>query len=106
VTAEGSVQVRDAPDESRYEAWLDGEVAGVLEYRRTSQGVVVLTHTEVDDTYEGRGVGSDLVRAVLDDLRDRGLGRVRVRCPFVTSWLERHPEYEDVVEPRSGAGGG
>jgi uncharacterized protein len=79
----------------RYEIVLDDIVAGYVTYRDVA-GDRALLHTEIDPAYEGRGLASRLTRAVLDDLRDRGLG-VRPHCPFVRSFIEKHPEYVDLV---------
>jgi uncharacterized protein len=87
--------VRDNPEELRYEAVRDDVLVGLIRYR-TEPGVVVLIHTEVDEAVEGTGVGSQLVRGALDDLRDRGLRLVPL-CPFVAAYLRRHPEYADLV---------
>ena len=87
--------VRDNADELRYEIEDDGEVAGFIAYRR-GEGVITLVHTDVDPRWEGKGVGSELVRGALDDLRARGL-KVRPLCPFVAAFIKRHPEYEDLV---------
>jgi predicted GNAT family acetyltransferase len=87
--------VRDDPQELRYEAIRDGRLVGVIRYR-IEPGVVVLVHTEVDEAVEGTGVGSQLVRGALDDLRARGL-RVVPLCPFVAAYLRRHPEDADLV---------
>jgi predicted GNAT family acetyltransferase len=87
--------VRDNPEELRYEALRDGRLVGIIRYR-TEPGVVVLVHTEVDEAVEGTGVGSQLVRGALDDLRARGL-RVVPLCPFVAAYLRRHPESADIV---------
>ncbi len=89
--------MRDNEDASRFEAWIADDLAGVAEYRRT-EGLVVYPHTVVKADFEGRGVGSALARAALDDARARDL-RVQVPCPFLTSWLARHPEYQDLTEP-------
>lgn len=89
------VTVRDVPERQRYEADADGELAGFAEYE-TTNGTVVFTHTEVDDRFEGQGVGSTLARQALDAARHAGLSVVP-RCPFIRSWIERHPEYEDLV---------
>lgn len=91
------VEVADNPELSRYEAAVDGKVAGFVEYRATD-GAVILVHTEVDDAYEGQGVGSALARAVLDDLLDRSDRRVKVVCPFIKAWLERHPDYQERLD--------
>ncbi len=89
------VQVTDNPGESRFEARVDGDLAGFAAYDKADDRIA-FTHTEVDDAFEGQGVGSALVRGALDDVRERGM-RIRVRCPFVQAYLERHDEYADLV---------
>jgi uncharacterized protein len=94
--AEPDVDVADNPAEHRYEARDgDGTVLGFSAYRRSGD-VVVITHTEVDDSQEGQGVGSVLVRGALDDIRASGR-TVRPQCPFVRAWIDRHEEYADLV---------
>ena len=93
--SDSSVKVVDNPDRRRYEAYVGEELAGIVTYR-TRPGVVVLVHTEIYDQFEGQGVGSRLVAAVLGDLRARGL-KIEPVCPFVTAYLERHPEHADLV---------
>jgi uncharacterized protein len=96
MTEPAAITVQDNPDEDRFEA-LDesGVVAGFAAYRRDGDSVV-LTHTEVDDAFEGRGVGSTLVRGALDALREEGR-QVVPQCPFVRSYIERHDEYADLL---------
>lgn len=95
--------VQDAPGQERYEARAGDELAGFSRYERAEPGdggsgeaLFVFTHTEVDDAYEGQGVGGTLVRGALDDVRRRG-AQVVPLCPFVRSWIERHPDYQDLV---------
>ncbi len=85
----------DNPDERRYEARVDRELAGFTTYR-ARPAWIALNHTEVDDDFEGRGVGSELVRRVLDDARSKELD-VLPFCPFVSSYIARHEEYLDLV---------
>ena len=88
--------VRDRPEAARFEAVDEaGAVAGFAAYRREADRVV-FTHTEVDDAFEGHGVGSTLVRAALDAVRDEGL-RVVPQCPFVRAWIKSHPDYADLT---------
>ena len=89
------VMVTDNRDERRFEAHLDGELAGCLFYRERTREII-LVHTEVADQFEGHGVGGRLVAGALDDIRDRGL-TVTVWCPFARGYIERHPEYADLV---------
>jgi predicted GNAT family acetyltransferase len=91
-----AAEVHDAPDRTRYEVTLDGELAGFAAYRDVD-GARVFTHTEVFDAFEGKGVGSALVRGALEAVRDAG-GRLVALCPFVSSYMERHPEYADLVD--------
>ena len=91
-----AVTVTRDPDRRRYEAFAGGTaLAGFVDYREAREPVVLI-HTEVDPSFEGRGVGSALARAALDDMRDRGL-QALVVCPFINSWLRRHPDYLDVL---------
>jgi len=90
------IDVVDAPDQHRFEARTeDGTVAGFAAYR-LDDAHLLFTHTEVDDAYEGQGVGSQLVRGALDQLRDRDTS-VRSECSFINSWIEKHPEYEPLL---------
>jgi predicted GNAT family acetyltransferase len=87
--------VVDHPEKNRFEITADGAVAGFAAYRlRGSE--MTFTHTEVDGAYEGKGLGSVLVRHALDAARERGLA-VRPACPFVRSWIARHGDYVDLV---------
>lgn len=84
----------------RYEAHLDGAPAGFAEYEEEGS-VVAFTHTEVDDAFEGKGVGGALARGALDDVRARRGRTVRPVCPFIKSWIDKHPDYADLVERES-----
>jgi predicted GNAT family acetyltransferase len=95
VTDTPGIEVVDARERSRYLALVDGEEAGFAAYRLRGERIV-FTHTEVDAAYERRGVASALARAALDDVRRRGLRMVLV-CPFMTGYVQRHPEYADLI---------
>ena len=92
--------VRDNPSSERYELLLEEKVIGTILYD-TRPGAVVLIHTDVDQAYEGRGFGSRLISGALDDIRERGLTVVPV-CRFVRAYLDRHPEYTDLVTREGG----
>ena len=83
-------------DENRYEALVDGALAGFAEFTLTSQ-TITFTHTEVDDEYEGQGVGSALAQGALDDAIRRDDRRIKVVCPFIKAWIERHPDYQHLL---------
>jgi predicted GNAT family acetyltransferase len=95
VESEPAITVVDNPAASRFEVSLDGEHGGYAAYRRQGD-VVVFTHTEIDDAFEGHGLGGHLVRTALDTVRAAG-ERVRPQCPFVKAYIERHPEYADLL---------
>ena len=92
------IDIVDNEPERRYEARLDGELAGIVDYGRIERRIVAL-HTEVFPAYEGRGIASALVRRVLADARASGM-KVTPRCPFFASHFERHPEDADLLAPR------
>jgi predicted GNAT family acetyltransferase len=90
-------EVRDVPEESRYEIRDGDRVLGLAAYERRGD-TIVFTHTEVDPDAGQDGLGSTLVRAALDDVRSKG-GSVVPLCPFVSGWIDRHREYADLVAP-------
>ena len=87
-------EVEDNPALSRFEMRSGGAVAFV-EYRRAGDGRVALLHTEVPEALSGQGVGSRLVRGVLDRIRAEG-GKVVPRSEYVASYVERRAEYPDL----------
>ncbi|WP_426243197.1 GNAT family N-acetyltransferase [Nocardioides sp. LHG3406-4] len=91
------VTVRNNPDQQRYEALVGGELAGFAAYR-LSDARITFTHTEVDGAFEGQGVGGALARGALDDVRADGTRTVRPLCPFIRGWIEKHPDYADLVQ--------
>ncbi|GAA3837943.1 GNAT family N-acetyltransferase [Sphaerisporangium flaviroseum] len=90
-----AIKVADNPGAARYEITVDGRLAGFAAYRALP-GRLVFTHTEVDQEFEGHGFGSTLVRGALDSAREAGV-TVVPRCPFVASYIKRHPEYGDLL---------
>ncbi|MGC4893623.1 GNAT family N-acetyltransferase [Micromonospora sp. DT31] len=90
-----SFLVQDNLAERRFQILIDDALGGFVGYEPRGE-VLVLTHTEVDDRFQGRGVGAALVRGALDQIRARG-GQVVPRCSFVASFVDRHPEYADLV---------
>jgi predicted GNAT family acetyltransferase/glutaredoxin len=100
---DGDPEVVDVPEESRYELRTGGETVGLAAYRMRGENRIVFLHTEVDDALEGRGLGSTLAAAALDDARRRGLAIVPL-CPFISRYIEGHPEYQDAVAAGYGPG--
>jgi predicted GNAT family acetyltransferase len=85
----------DNPDLERYEIRVADELAGFLQYRRRP-GLVAFIHTEIDERFEGQGLGSRLIAAALDGARSDGIA-VLPFCPFVNGFISRHPEYVVLV---------
>ena len=90
-----AASVRHDEGASRFVAEVEGELAGYAEYELRDGGIT-FTHTVVDSAYEGHGVGSGLAAAGLDEARRQGL-TVTPRCSFIAGYIERHPEYADLV---------
>jgi hypothetical protein len=88
--------VRDDPQNHRYLLEVDGKVVGVAVYHLRGNRYFFV-HTEIDPEHEGEGLGSTLARGALDDVREMGMKIVPL-CPFITSFIERHPEYADMVD--------
>ncbi len=87
--------VHDADDESRYVITARHGEAGYAQYERLDR-TVVFTHTVIDPAFKGQGMGSRLVQAALDDVRQHGESVVP-QCAFVADYIRRHPAYADLV---------
>jgi uncharacterized protein len=87
--------VTDNKAESRFEIRVGGELAGFVGYILDGS-VIDLVHTEIDQKFQGGGLAGQLASASLDSARDRGLA-VLPTCPFIRSWIRKHPEYKDLV---------
>lgn len=88
------VTVEHHPERNRFEAQLDGQTA-VLEYMKVGDSLI-LSHTEVPEVLEGRGIGSALAKAALEYVRDNELTAAPL-CPFVRAYIQRHSEYKELV---------
>ena len=83
------------PAENRYELTVDGHLAGA--YYKLADGVITFTPTEVPKELGGRGIGSQLVKGALDDVRARNL-KVAAQCPFVAGYIGKHADYSDLLK--------
>jgi predicted GNAT family acetyltransferase len=86
------------PERSRYALKRGDHVIGSSYYKTGSNGELVITHTEIDEDLQEKGLGSTLVRGMLDDLRTSSDARIVPMCPFTSAFIEKHPEYRDLTE--------
>ena len=92
-----SLTVRDNPDRRRFEIELgDGSVA-IAEYTLPA-GKIMFTHTEVPEAYEGKGIGTALIRFALDAARQRGLKVIPI-CPFFAAYMKKNADVQDLLDP-------
>jgi len=80
----------------RYRLVLDDVEVGYSEYDAVAPASILIKHTEVLPQYEGKGLGSQLVRGMLDDIRVQGKTVIPI-CPYAMNFIRRHREYWDVV---------
>jgi predicted GNAT family acetyltransferase len=89
------IEFVDTPERHRYELRSADELIGIVAYHLDGD-VITLVHTEVGSAHSGHGYAAILARGALDDARSRGL-RVVPSCPYIASYLEKHPEDADLV---------
>ena len=94
--SEHNLRVTNNSESYRYEIRENGDLAGYAAYD-LSDGVITFTHTEVEPSFEGRGYADTLVRTMLEDVRENTARRVEPICPFVDEFMNRHPEYGDLL---------
>ena len=89
-----SVEVRHNPAAHRFEAGVEPHLALII--YRLKGSAVELVHTEVPDEYQGQGLAGRLASAALDWARESGR-KVIPSCPYVRSYIGKHPEYADLL---------
>jgi predicted GNAT family acetyltransferase len=90
------MQIINNASKNCYEGVTGDEVVGVVVYKRI-RGRVVIRHTVIEPESRGKGLGAQLVRAVLDDLRERG-DKLTNYCGFVADFIADNPDYQSVVD--------
>lgn len=91
-----SLEVKNNRSKNQFEANLNGKTA-LIKYRKEADGTLDLFHTEVPDEFEGRGAGSQLVKAALEQIKADDL-KINPSCPFIAAYIKRHPEYRNLVK--------
>jgi uncharacterized protein len=86
-------------ESDRFSIAVEGQTAGFTEIV-DRDGQRIFPHTEVDDAYQGRGLATILIAQALQETRDAGL-RIVAMCPMVASFVNKHHEFDDVVDPAS-----
>lgn len=91
-----SLTVSHEPDADRYAVYDGDELQGFINYEHAGTTLRLL-HAEVPPVKRGQGVGGEVVRVILDELRTNSTDRVQPVCGFVVSWMRRHPEYAELT---------
>ena len=89
------IEVHENVELSRFEICVDSVLAGFTHYEVSSDHWL-FDHTEVDPQFEGQGLASQLIEQTLDLMRDRDIS-VYPYCPFIRTFIKRHPDYLDLV---------
>lgn len=92
-------KVRHDEEQQRYVLEINGQLLGFAQYHEEGDRQI-FTHTEIDDSLSGKGMGSMLVRDSLDDARQRGKRIVPV-CEFIGAYVKKHPDWNDLLEQPS-----
>ena len=90
------IQVVQNPDKNRFEVKIESYLA-LCEYI-LGKTRIIFTHTEVPKALAGNSIGAKMAKAGLDYAREHNL-QIMPLCPFVAAYMERHPEYYDLLMP-------
>lgn len=88
-------QVTDQPDRQRFELVEEGKLA-YASYRREGN-LLIIPHVEADPALRGHGSAGRLMAGMLEIVHSRG-EKVRPLCGYAAAWIQRHPEYQDLLE--------
>ncbi len=74
----------------------NGEWIAEMTYKKSGAGMIIIDHTEVDESLQGKGVGKDLVEAGVKFARTNNL-KIVAECPFAKKVIDETPEFQDVL---------
>ncbi|WP_185151671.1 GNAT family N-acetyltransferase [Chryseobacterium sp. SN22] len=92
------IEIQHTNDEKRgnFEAFMDGTHAGLMTYTWAGEDRFIIDHTEVDDAYNGKGVGKEMLYAAVDFARKKGKTIIPL-CPFAKATFQKEEEIQDVL---------
>jgi predicted GNAT family acetyltransferase len=93
--------ITHAPEHSRYELKLDGQIVGIADYKQDGK-VRSFTHTGVEPSHRGQGLAAELVDFALREAQGNEL-QVRPYCWYVRDHIARNPQYMGLVPAGSRA---
>ena len=83
-------------NDKTFDLFYDAEKAGFLEYNKNKEGILEITHTEVDPEFGGKGLGTELVKAAVEDAQMNNL-KILSLCPYAKKVIEKTPEFKDLL---------
>ncbi|MEA1850928.1 MULTISPECIES: GNAT family N-acetyltransferase [Chryseobacterium] len=92
------IEVKQSNNEKNgnFEAFIDGKRAGLMTYTWAGEERFIIDHTEVEEAYNGKGVGKEMLLAAVDFARKNGKTIIPL-CPFAKATFQKHEELQDVL---------
>ncbi|GHT80708.1 hypothetical protein FACS1894125_0050 [Actinomycetota bacterium] len=91
-----NLEIVDDPEQNAFLAVnAEGDLVGSVMYQ-PRPAYLDVWHTGVEPDFEGLGVAGKMTQGVLEMIRTKGQ-KVFPRCPYMEHWLQKHPEFDDVV---------
>ena len=92
------IEVKQNNDEKHgnFEAFIEGNRAGLMTYTWAGEERFIIDHTEVEEAYNGQGVGKEMLVAAVDFARKNGKTIIPL-CPFAKATFQKHEELQDVL---------
>ena len=89
-----NIEVKNNEEKQQFAADFNGKKA-FINYKK-QDGILNLTHTEVPPEFEGKGVGTRLVKQTLEQIKAEGT-KIIPSCPFIANYIDRNPEYKSLI---------
>jgi predicted GNAT family acetyltransferase len=90
------LEIYNDPEHLKYEAWVGKDAVADLTYQFAGDRIVIM-QTVVNESFREKGVATELIQFVLDDIRSSGR-KLTVICPIVGEFITAHPAYKDLVD--------
>lgn len=89
------IQHQEAETKGSFYYEVEGKRLAEMTYSKAGTELIIIDHTEVDESLKGKGVGLELLKYAVDYVRKKGI-KILPLCPFAKATLQKHPEWKDV----------
>ena len=90
------IQRKENGNQGEFYIEENGEQVASMTYKKSGEDKIIIDHTEVDESLQGKGIGKDIVEAGVEYARQNNL-KIVPACPFAKKVIDDAPEFQNIL---------